>query len=551
MRSRWGARRPRRHLHSLETLPPDFTLLGAKCIVDGTSTTTPLTTISVSPACSPAARDDSRFGHPAGGPTRHLLYSGLFLQSRAQQSRRGRDKQGDGRGCVWGRCPPGGHNAIILSNAPIPTDLTITKTVSTTSIDVSSLAQPVTYTIVITNTGPHDVYIGPMFELFDRMHASNSVPLQVNLLPGSVQCTATPSTTSCLDLTPAATAPPWADVTSAGLNFAKWQFPAGSPGFIPANGTITLTYTVEVRRNPDIICAKGGEALRNEAFFGNNRLPNDTFADNDASNNIAQFPGVPEVAVTTGQIIDPDCGAATPGPITITKTQTTSNPIPWSTNVAYHITVTNSDPNPIVVRLRDQVLQWWGTPQFDAHVVSWTCTLSNGAPCVSPPPQLGAPVSLLSYGSRATAWDKTGITVPGTGTAQVDITLQYDRTSCDSFAAGDQNGNIIRNYGRADYVSGTPPAPGIAEAFVDTIMSPVPPFPCNFQVTKIVQDVDQVEFGGPPTPPLSYVVTYHNTQNFAVTVGTLIDAVRIVQPNYATQLQYTNGSYTCTATSGA
>ena len=98
--------------------------------------------------------------------------------------------------------PEAANNAIILSNAPIPTDLTITKTVSTTSIDVSSLPQPVTYTIVITNTGPHDVYIGPMFELFDRMHASNSVPMQVNLLPGSVQCTATPSTTSCLDPTP-------------------------------------------------------------------------------------------------------------------------------------------------------------------------------------------------------------------------------------------------------------------------------------------------------------------------------------------------------------
>ena len=37
----------------LETLPPDFNLLGAKCIVDGTSTTTPLTTISVSSPPAP------------------------------------------------------------------------------------------------------------------------------------------------------------------------------------------------------------------------------------------------------------------------------------------------------------------------------------------------------------------------------------------------------------------------------------------------------------------------------------------------------------------
>ena len=214
---------------------------------------------------------------------------------------------------------PVDHDAIILSNAPIPTDLTITK------IILSNLHRHLVaraagdLPIVITNTGPHDVYIGPMFELFDRMHASNSVPLQVNLLFGSVQCTATPSTTSCLDLTPAAAAPPWADVTSAGLNFAKWQFPAGSPGYIPANGAVRADLYGRGPANPDIFCAKGGEALRNEAFFGNNRLPNNTFADNDASNNIAQFPGVPEVAVTTGQIMNPDCGTATPGPITIVR----------------------------------------------------------------------------------------------------------------------------------------------------------------------------------------------------------------------------------------
>ena len=47
--------------------------------------------------------------------------------------------------------------------------------------------------------------------------------------------------------------------------------------------------------------------------------------------------------------------------------------------------------------------------------------------------------------------------------------------------------------------------------------------------------------------PLQYTVKYHNAETLPVTVGTLIDAVRIVQPRSGTQLPFTY-QYSCTVT---
>jgi len=145
------------------------------------------------------------------------------------------------------------------------------------------------------------------------------------------------------------------------------------------------------------------------------------------------------------------------------------------------------------------------------------------------------------FAPTPTVWDKTNITVPGSGgTVQVDITLKYAYTSCATLTAGTAGGQIIRNIARIDYTYNS--TAYSTQAFVDTKMKVVPP--CRLEVTKNVLDTDKVEFG----VPLQYTVKYHNAETFPVTVGTLIDAVRIVQPNYATQLPFTY-QYNCTVTS--
>lgn len=432
---------------------------------------------------------------------------------------------------------PQHHNATVGCSLVFPSDLSVTKTVTPAAVDVSTGPQTVTYTIAIKNNGPEPVYIGSIGGLFDKIStSSNSVPMQVRVVPNSAQCTSSPAGTACLDPTPIGGLLTTATTTPA--SFVKWLFPtsgSNAAGYMPTGGTITLTYQVEIARHPDLFCAKGGEALHNEAFFALTTVGGTTITETNSLNNTSASP---DVTVSTGQEIDPDCGVPVPGPIAITKTQISPAPsstVAWNTPVTYRITLTNSDANAIDVRLRDRVMEWAGTPPFSASVTF----CSPSALCT--PPVSTPLVSLSSYFAQGTAWDKSNITIPGSGSVQLDLTLTYVPTSCDSFAAG---GDLIRNIARADYTFGG--TQRISEAWTDTTMASQPP--CNLVVTKEVLDTDRVEFGVPLTDPnaLTYRVTFKNAGTTPVTVGTLFDAVRLQQQNYATSLPFTY-SYSCTA----
>ena len=453
------------------------------------------------------------------------------------------------------------HNAIVATSSLLPSDLSVVKTVVPGLVDVTQGAQTLTYTVVIKNNGPEDVWIGTIGELFDNVSISTtSVPMQVKYVIGSGACTSSPSGTACLAPIPALVLSGWNTVTTTPLAFAKWQFPSAGPnaaGYIPSSlGTITLTYQIEVRRHPELVCAKGGEMLRNTVLFGLTRMSGVTITESNELNNTSASPDVP---VNTGQQNDPEC--ALPdlvGPIQIVKTQdspSSTSTVLWGSPVLYRVTVTNSDPSPITVRLRDRVMQWAGTPPFFATVQSWNCVLAPA--CATSPlaTTTPPPVNLFSYFQTQTAWDKSNLTVPGklngvNGMVVLNIVLRFTPNSCDSFANGD---NIIRNIGRVnyDYVisgspPGTPPTSFMAEAFVDTKMARRPL--CKLRVKKTVfpATTTKVNFGS----QINYKVTYRNGGTTAVSVGTLIDAVRIVQPNYATSLPF-NYKYKCMVVSGS
>ena len=100
----------------------------------------------------------------------------------------------------------------------------------------------------------------------------------------------------------------------------RMVLPATAPnstGYIPANGTITLKYQLEIRRHPDLLCALGGETIRNEVLFGLTKINGVTVTEIDNSNNTSHA----DVAVNTSQNNDPDCALSSPGPIIISRTQ--------------------------------------------------------------------------------------------------------------------------------------------------------------------------------------------------------------------------------------
>ncbi len=454
----------------------------------------------------------------------------------------------------------GQHNAIVATTSVLPSDLSVVKTVDPGLVNVTQGAQTLTYTVVIKNNGPEEVWIGTIGELFDNVSISSTgVPMQVQFVTGSGVCTSSPSGTACLDPIPVLVAPPWSTVTTIPLAFAKWQFPssgASAAGYIPSLGTITLTYEIEVRRHEALFCAKGGEKLRNKVFFGLTRISGVTITESNSLNNTSASPDVP---VNTGQENDPECALPdNVGPIQIVKTQispSANSTVPWGASVTYRVTVTNSDLSSITVRLRDRVMQWAGTPPFSATVQSWNCVLAGA--CATAPPATTPTVNLFSYFQTKTAWNKSNLTVPGkvngvNGKVVLKITLKFTPNSCDSFANG---GNIIRNIGRVNYAYSPPGAPlasFMAEAFVDTKMAAQPL--CVLRVKKTVfpamtfppTATTKVNFG----TTIKYTVTYRNGGTTPVSVGTLIDAVRIVQPNYATSLPFVY-KYSCDVVSGS
>jgi Bacterial Ig domain/Domain of unknown function (DUF5979) len=529
----------------LETLPPGFVRVGASWKVVGT--TGPATTFTSVTLVSTVTR--------LGWITLHAPQTvvcfiwGYFTNPPSQASVINHVKVADES---WQPVSSEvTHNAIVTWSAPFPSDLAVTKTVTPTSVDVSLGPQTLTYTVVMTNNGPVDVYIGPIAELFDKVRTPlNVVPIQVKVVPNSTTCTSLPpGVNDCLNLIPVNNYPPtWTTAITTPTSFVSWRFPTGSAGYIKAGTAIQLTYQVDVRRHLQLFCARGGEALKNEVFFGltlvdNTTVPptSTTITEANPANNTASSQ---DVAVSTGQQIDPDCGLPDDsGPIKLVKTQISPLPntaiVPWNTPVTYRITMTNTDQNPIVVRLRDRVMEWPGTPPFDVIGVTAVCTP------VCTPPGLTPPASLSGYFAQATAWDKTNLTVPGAvsgtpGSVQVDITLTYKPMSCDSFAAGDDE---IRNIARAEYTFNS--TNYMTEAYFQTIMASQPA--CNLIVKKQVLDTDSVVFGVPLTDPsaLTYHLSYQNAGTTQVTIGTLIDAVRIQESNYAASLPFTY-SYTCT-----
>jgi hypothetical protein len=455
------------------------------------------------------------------------------------------------------------HNAFVAANAALPTDLAVTKTFSPLPpLDVSGGPAPLTFTLTVKNNGPTNVYVGALFELMDQLSVlPTSVALQVQLDVNSIQCASTGGA-HCLDTTPlpptgtgAWNATAWTTVpTSSWMPYVKWQFPASgssAPGYIPVNGTITMTYQLIVRRHPDIECTRGGDGFSNQIFFGLTKTPGITMTEGPtpgwAINNTATSANVP--VITGAYVNDPDCGLPIPGVVSIKKkldpsTTQPTNGFAWGTPIPYEITVRNSAPVPVSVRLRDISQEWAGTPLYDVSVSSWSC--SPAPLCASPPPTVTS-ASLQGFYLMATVWDKAVVPLGAAGSATDTLTLKislvYKLKSCDDFPKVSQK--LIRNIARVNYSYPTPATNFMTYDVADVWMGKVDT--CPFQVDKQVASTpNKIAFG---PPGIDYDVYFANPSTSAWDVGKLVDAVRVYDASYTAGLPFTY-SYSCGVVSG-
>ena len=525
-----------------ESYPSNFQFVGVTCAATNGS---PVTT-SAGSGGSPIS-----VSLPAG-QTVVCIVSGYFTGS------------GSATNAVSSGSASAQWNSTVPSPTTLPTDLSIVKTASVTQVDVSGAAASIVYTITVTNNGANAVYLGQVLTIRDSLALfTNGVPLNVSYVAGSATCAASGTGTSCVTVTPPSGPAP---VNGNFVPFMAWNFPttgSSAAGYMPVGGSMTITYTVRIERNPLITCIRQphSDGIRNRAeLILDPPGPVSTMVDVNTANNSSSPPGVTaETGITT---TDPLCGAwLNPSPLLVTKTQLSTAPpggYPWSTTVPYRITIKNTSNQTLTgIQLSDFVMAIPGAPPFTASRPT-APTFGSGCSGLTVPFASGASQSVTGYYSPASMGAAT-LTLLANQTCTITVfPITYSTPTCDAFRTYN---NPIRNTFRAVW-TGTwtnPPngAPATTGTFVsedsydvngvltDTLMADGPP--CDIRVVKTPAPggTGRIEFGVWST----YTVKFINNESFQVSVGTLYDAVRIVQPNYAVSLS-TAFQYNCAPVPG-
>ena len=526
-----------------ESYPSNFQFVGVTC----TATNGASVGSSTGPGGTPVSVS------MAAGQTAVCVVQGYFTQA------------GSASNMVSSGSATATRNTTVPSPSSLPTDLSIVKTASVTQVDISGAPATVVYTVTITNNGANAVYLGQLLTIRDSLSLySNGVPLSVTYVAGSTSCSSG-SGADCVSATPTLTGSP--PLSGNFTPFLEWKFPtsgAGSNGFVPVGGTITLTYEVAISRNPLVDCIRqpGADGLRNRAeLILDPPGPISSLVDTNTTNNVSMAPGVS--AITGITAVDPQCAAwgDSGPPMRITKVQTVANPSggwAWGSSVAYSITIENLTNQVLPgVQIKDFVMAIPGSPTFTAQQV--------GAPTVG-----NCQLAVTSNFTGSGAQTVSAYYTPGqVGVATVTLqphqictftgyNIRYQAPGCDAFTNAN---NPIRNSARAVW-TGTwtnPPNGGLPVSgtfvatdsndvngtLVDTLMAAGPA--CDLRVTKFpaAGTLGNIQFG----VWNGYKVSFRNNNAFPVSVGTLYDAIRLVQPNYAASLGV-DYQYNCTPVPG-
>lgn len=443
----------------------------------------------------------------------------------------------------------------VLAATTLFADLSVNKT-SSSAVNVANGSALITYTIVIKNNStPTVANVGDYFKLNDNLSLpANGVPLNVGYVSSS--CISSAGTDCLASGGPNVLAPsPIFVGPYAPTNFFDWGFDSGK-GTIQPLGVITLTVVIEVSQVPGMSCTQSlaGNGLINQAFF---TLVNSAGAYteiNPANNTSSVLTGV-----STGQTtIDSNCGK---GHMRIKKTQISpapGKPIPWGTTVIYEITIENfsipaQDIKVLPADFQDWITQGMNTPPFKRRHVKTACISSTDPSlCASFNPGIApdADYKYKFYGEKNRAWiSNNGFTLTSGNSVAFQTQFIYEDAECDTVPNAQPKPIIntarLRYNASAYGAASDNPQDTVFDIEASAVTQMLERPTCEFLVTKqFVKPTPRIQFG----VPFSYDITYSNL-GAARTVGTLLEAVRLTIPNYASKLPY-SAVWSCTAKGG-
>jgi len=452
-------------------------------------------------------------------------------------------------------------NTTVVMGTPVGADLSVSKSVSPSAVDVTNGAQTVAYTIKVKNQSSTGVDLGDHFKLHDKMALRpDSVPLRVEYLSSS--CTATPGT-DCLDtVSPFVYGSPETLVGTAGQNnFVRFEFPSSSLGHIEPGGEITLTVNAKVRWLPGLSCEINSNAngIRNTAFFTLLNNQGSAMVESNWANNTDTI----DLKVTSANKTQKENCAK--GHLYVSKKQNAplpTNDVSWGQMVTYEIKLANDSfpSQPLTFKagdFQDWVTQGINTPPFVRKHGNTVCTFSTDPGfCAKFNNSFAAdPTFKYSYyteTNRAWSAGSPTLTLKAGHKAVINTQLQYRDPDCETVPAAPEK--PIINTARLKYFAteygalsaGDPKIGFTVSDSAKTKMKDQPP--CKFKVTKKPLD---------PSPNTKFLF-FNKAVNYEVTfenlgsnrnVGTVIDRLRLSHGDYAKDLPY-NSQFTCSDNGG-
>ncbi|TRD16258.1 hypothetical protein [Palleronia caenipelagi] len=439
------------------------------------------------------------------------------------------------------------------ANPNLDADFILEKTVITTpDIDISSGPATATFEITLTRN-PNDtspaVVLGPYFSVFDEMGLNlGSVPLSAVFQTGGFSCDFIPgsnaTSTAQSNVCTPNIAPGNALNSPGGTGgLVEFEFPGTNPTiFLQPGDKVVIRFDVEIGLLPNTTCVLSDPVgAYNRAFLA---LADGTTALNDTDNSNNTTLDV-ALNATTGISFDPNAcaqptggggtGSGTPPPdLKLTKTVVNSQPTyAWNQPIRFLIKVENIDPTDSVydLNLTDIFQNLAFTPNFDFTVSNVSIVSCGSGNCVLNSWFSGTG-HMTSYSDNEVVLTASIPELPAGQSAEFALDITPNVPICDvssSFPDKFIQNGVYTTFDYIDFTTNTRVGAFAATA-VQVEMEPVPP--CDIEVIKDILTPPAIEFGARTV----YEVTYRNMGARTLTIGTVIDALRITVPNYANSM---------------
>ena len=396
---------------------------------------------------------------------------------------------------------------------------------STATVAIYPNPGTLTYKLTVKNLSPPDpvyhttdVYLGKLFSLWDKLSSPGTNDVVLNVSVSGFACIPSSGAVDCPTMPGGALSFVFPPNQGNSLTLPAITYPStgvGSPGFLPAGSSFDITFDATIS-TPSVCSPINSNKTENDAFFTYSNGTT-TIYDTNSSNDTA--------VQTTASLPVPGLPTTCPPPLGIQMTKTLVSGGGWSPNTLHYlITIKNTNS----VTLNGLML----TDQVRSNILNtaFTATPSN---VVCSPACNGVPVKytpLVGVGSQWNLFTASFQALAPNAVQSVDYDVQYAAPCATSSATG----SITNIAGVSGPVSGS-----------NSITTPMPQLPtCQLQVTKTENPVLPPFSSFPAT--LHYQVKFKNNAAQPLTVYTLIDAMALDTPLYATSMDIAY-LYTCTA----